>query len=169
MNRHTAQAAAVLVSGGLDSAILTVDLVREFARVVPIYVRSGLRWEDAELAALRRFLSAVARDRRLGHSPEPPKQLRTPMAVEDFLKNPDLLKGKSPAEIEALLGKTPGWRIETLGKGGHDGQGWVLREYTSVGNPTGRMLRWHPGDGHHGLRPYWRVTGVAGGKSGIIR
>jgi hypothetical protein len=56
--------------------------------------------------------------------------VRPPMAVEDFLKNPDLLKGKSPAEIEALLGKTPGWRIETLGKGGHAGQGWVLRRNT---------------------------------------
>jgi 7-cyano-7-deazaguanine synthase len=63
MNGQATQAAAVLVSGGLDSAILTVDLLREFARVVPIYVRSELRWEETELAALRRFLAAVARDR----------------------------------------------------------------------------------------------------------
>ncbi len=62
MNRQSSQTAAVLVSGGLDSAILTVDLLREFARVVPLFIRSGLRWEDAELAALGRFLSAVARD-----------------------------------------------------------------------------------------------------------
>jgi poly(A) polymerase len=51
--------AAVLVSGGLDSAILCVELLREFPRVVPIYIRSGLRWEDAEIDALRRFLVAV--------------------------------------------------------------------------------------------------------------
>jgi 7-cyano-7-deazaguanine synthase len=51
---------AVLVSGGLDSAVLAVDLLGEFARVHPIYVRFGLRWEDAEVAALRLFLSAVS-------------------------------------------------------------------------------------------------------------
>jgi 7-cyano-7-deazaguanine synthase len=52
---------AVLVSGGMDSAILCVDLLRQFARVFPIYVRFGLRWEDVELAHLVRFLGAVER------------------------------------------------------------------------------------------------------------
>jgi 7-cyano-7-deazaguanine synthase len=52
-------AAAVLISGGLDSAILCVDLLRDFSRVVPLYIRSGLRWEDAEMSALARFLGAV--------------------------------------------------------------------------------------------------------------
>jgi 7-cyano-7-deazaguanine synthase len=51
--------AAVLVSGGLDSAVLTVDLIGDFRRVFPIYVRFGLRWEQAELAALGAFLDAV--------------------------------------------------------------------------------------------------------------
>ncbi len=62
MNRPLPQTAAVLVSGGLDSAILSVDLLCDFQRVVPLYIRSGLRWEDAEMSALGRFLSAVARD-----------------------------------------------------------------------------------------------------------
>jgi len=62
MNRQCPQTAAVLVSGGIDSAILSVELLRDFERVVPLYIRSGLRWEDAELTALGRFLSAVARD-----------------------------------------------------------------------------------------------------------
>ncbi len=51
--------AAVLISGGLDSAVLAVELVRDHVRVHPLYVRSGLRWEDAELAAARAFLAAV--------------------------------------------------------------------------------------------------------------
>jgi 7-cyano-7-deazaguanine synthase len=51
---------AVLVSGGLDSAILTVELARSSSRVIPIYVRFGLRWERPELAGLRRFLDQVA-------------------------------------------------------------------------------------------------------------
>lgn len=51
---------AVLVSGGLDSAILCVDLRKRGARVFPLYVRFGLRWEQVELEFLRRFLDAVA-------------------------------------------------------------------------------------------------------------
>ncbi|MFO0953881.1 MAG: 7-cyano-7-deazaguanine synthase [Isosphaeraceae bacterium] len=53
--------AAVLVSGGVDSAVLSVDLLREFGRVFPIYVRFGLRWEGVEHAWLERYLAAVAR------------------------------------------------------------------------------------------------------------
>src|SRR5579883_1474306 len=52
---------AVLVSGGVDSAVLTIDLLKSFRRVFPIYVRFGLRWEDVELAGLRTFLDATAR------------------------------------------------------------------------------------------------------------
>src|SRR2546423_735083 len=52
---------ALLVSGGLESAFLCVDLLRRSSRVCPLYVRFGLRWEEVELAHLRRFLQAVAR------------------------------------------------------------------------------------------------------------
>jgi 7-cyano-7-deazaguanine synthase len=63
MSQPERTAAAALVSGGLDSAILCVELLRDFPRVVPIYIRSGLRWEGAELAALERFLAEVGGDR----------------------------------------------------------------------------------------------------------
>ncbi len=49
----------MLTSGGLDSAILCVDLLDSVRRVIPIYVRSGLLWEQAEMASLGRFLEAV--------------------------------------------------------------------------------------------------------------
>jgi 7-cyano-7-deazaguanine synthase len=52
---------AVLVSGGVDSAILCIDLLRTFTHVHPLYVRFGLRWEAVELAGLRAFLEATAR------------------------------------------------------------------------------------------------------------
>jgi 7-cyano-7-deazaguanine synthase len=52
---------AVLASGGLDSAILLGEASRECASVHPLYVRSGLYWEAAELEHLRRFLEAVRR------------------------------------------------------------------------------------------------------------
>jgi 7-cyano-7-deazaguanine synthase len=53
---------AVLVSGGVDSAVLAVDLLGPFERVHPIYIRFGLRWEGAELACLRKFWSASSAD-----------------------------------------------------------------------------------------------------------
>jgi 7-cyano-7-deazaguanine synthase len=56
------RAVAVLVSGGLDSAILCVELLGGFRPVMPIYVRSGLLWEGAEMAWLERFLEAVRTD-----------------------------------------------------------------------------------------------------------
>jgi 7-cyano-7-deazaguanine synthase len=59
MSREPASAVAVLISGGLDSAVLCVDLLRNHPRVIPIYVRSGLQWEQAELAATKTFLAAV--------------------------------------------------------------------------------------------------------------
>jgi 7-cyano-7-deazaguanine synthase len=59
MPRPNQSATAVLISGGLDSAILCVELLREFPRVAPLYIRSGLRWEVAEIASLNRFLSQV--------------------------------------------------------------------------------------------------------------
>ena len=48
-----------LVSGGLDSAVLVSRLLAHGRRVVPLYVRCGLRWEPAELHWLRRFLRAI--------------------------------------------------------------------------------------------------------------
>src|SRR5437879_3002392 len=51
---------AVLVSGGLDSAILVGGATACHPAVFPIYVRTGLVWEEVELAYLRRFLAALA-------------------------------------------------------------------------------------------------------------
>lgn len=55
------------------------------------------------------------------------------------------------------------------GRGAHKGQGWVLRQYNDRGQPTGPHLRWHPGGGHHGDEPYWRVVGEHGDVGGVIR
>jgi 7-cyano-7-deazaguanine synthase len=52
-------AVAVLVSGGLDSAILLAEMAGEREGVYPIYVRHGLHWEAVELLHLRRFLQTV--------------------------------------------------------------------------------------------------------------
>ncbi len=50
----------VLVSGGLDSAILVGHLLREQHEVQPFYIQTGLHWQSGELPSLRRFLDAIA-------------------------------------------------------------------------------------------------------------
>ena len=95
------------------------------------------------------------------------------VTIDEIMANPQLLSGRTPQEVEAALGNVPGWRVETLGRGSQEGNGWVFRQYTEQGNPTGLQLRWHPGGGHHGPGPYWRVKGpngnIGGDAEGIIR
>jgi 7-cyano-7-deazaguanine synthase len=52
-------ALAVLISGGLDSAVLLAESLHNHAAVHPLYVRTGLAWEDVELRWLERFLGAI--------------------------------------------------------------------------------------------------------------
>jgi 7-cyano-7-deazaguanine synthase len=47
----------------MDSAVLSVDLLRQFDQVFPIYVRFGLRWEEAELSSLRSYLAEAGASR----------------------------------------------------------------------------------------------------------
>ena len=49
----------VLLSGGLDSAVLAAHEARA-ARVVPVYVSVGLAWEDAEVAMVEKLLQRPA-------------------------------------------------------------------------------------------------------------
>ena len=48
----------MLASGGLDSSVLVADMASR-ADVQPLYVRSGLAWEDEELRALTAFVAAL--------------------------------------------------------------------------------------------------------------
>lgn len=51
---------AILISGGLDSAILLGDALRRGETVHPLFVRCGHFWEPVELEYLRRYLDALA-------------------------------------------------------------------------------------------------------------
>jgi 7-cyano-7-deazaguanine synthase len=51
---------AVLVSGGLDSAILLAEMVeKQIPKVYPLFIRCGLHWENTELAYLKKFTNAI--------------------------------------------------------------------------------------------------------------
>jgi 7-cyano-7-deazaguanine synthase len=60
----TAPATAVLLSGGLDSAVLVAHEAQH-APVHPVYVSVGLAWEAAELAMLEGLLAAISQNGRV--------------------------------------------------------------------------------------------------------
>lgn len=49
----------VLLSGGLDSAVALAEAARDRAPVLPVYVRSGLVWEPAEMYWTERLLQTL--------------------------------------------------------------------------------------------------------------
>ncbi|OAI40821.1 ExsB family transcriptional regulator [Planctomycetaceae bacterium SCGC AG-212-D15] len=59
-NSTSAAPLAVLVSGGLDSAILLGEAIQQRPAVFPLYVRSGMAWESVEFEHLQRYLQALA-------------------------------------------------------------------------------------------------------------
>jgi hypothetical protein len=58
---------------------------------------------------------------QLGLGPDCPNQLSA-IHVEDIFNNPELLKGKLPADIDQLIGNSPGWEVEALCRGAHEGR-----------------------------------------------
>ncbi len=59
MSIPSSQRIGILMSGGLDSAVLLVRFLKRGAWVIPFYLRCGLQWEDAEVYWLRRLLHTV--------------------------------------------------------------------------------------------------------------
>ncbi|MBI3021472.1 MAG: 7-cyano-7-deazaguanine synthase [Candidatus Omnitrophica bacterium] len=57
--RERSHPTCVLVSGGIDSAVLLHNFLADGGTVLPLYLRCGFRWEAAELYWLRHFLRAV--------------------------------------------------------------------------------------------------------------
>ncbi|HEX5472834.1 MAG TPA: 7-cyano-7-deazaguanine synthase, partial [Lacipirellulaceae bacterium] len=53
----------LLLSGGIDSAVLLGHLLARDWCVIPFYVTSGCVWQAAEMESVRRFLSAIAQPR----------------------------------------------------------------------------------------------------------
>jgi 7-cyano-7-deazaguanine synthase len=63
MQSNRQQTTGLMLSGGVDSAVLLDQLLCRGWRVAPIYVRTGCIWESCELNAIRSFLAAMAHPR----------------------------------------------------------------------------------------------------------
>jgi 7-cyano-7-deazaguanine synthase len=77
----------VLMSGGLDSCVLASELSRQYLKLFPVYVKSGLYWEPVELFWLQKFLACLKEK-----SVQPLAILRMPL--DDLYQNHWSLTGK---------------------------------------------------------------------------
>lgn len=102
--KTAASTIGVLVSGGLDSCILLSRLLHSGRRVQPFFVRSQLVWEQAELAAVEEYLTAVA-------APDLAELVVLDLPVSDLYQGHWSLTGdefpgaSSPAEAVFLPGR----------------------------------------------------------------
>ncbi len=100
--------AVVLLSGGLDSAVMTGMALRNGAEVWPLFVRQGLIWERGELAATRNFLAGLKKSfprqlRPLSVSRmDAPKNFSARWAVDADVEPPDVT---APDETVYLPGR----------------------------------------------------------------
>ena len=94
----SARSAAVLLSGGADSAVLLGDALRRYRRVVPVFVESGLRWEKAERAHVGRLLKAL-RSRPGGRRLAPLRRLTAD--ARDLLPPAHWARGGSVPDADA--------------------------------------------------------------------
>lgn len=83
----------VLSSGGVDSTVLLADLAASGAQPVPLFVRAGLRWEEAEARTLARLLD------------RPPLSGSTARLVTLTVDARDLY----PGDHWAFTGPAPAW------------------------------------------------------------
>ena len=102
---------AVLISGGLDSAILLGDALRQRRIIHPIFIRCGLAWEAVELGYLQRYLAALR-----GPNLQPLTTLEQP--VTDLLKDHWSVTGQGVPDADAPDEEVylPGRNVLLLGK-----------------------------------------------------
>jgi 7-cyano-7-deazaguanine synthase len=96
----------LLLSGGIDSAVLLAHLLERGWQVVPFYVRTGCVWQPEELHAVRHFVQTLARPSLL-------ELVQLEMPLEDIYGRHWSITGnqvpddRSPDEAVFLPGRNP--------------------------------------------------------------
>lgn len=88
-------------------------------------------------------------------------------SIEEVFANAGFLEGMSLDAFKSSFEWDESWIETSLLRGSAKGRGWALREMSAV-YLTGRLIRWHPGGGHHGPDPYWRISSSEHGRSQLI-
>jgi 7-cyano-7-deazaguanine synthase len=100
------QRTGLLLSGGVDSAVLLDQLVQRGREVVPFYVITGCVWEPIELAAVHRFLSAINRE-SIAQLVELEVPLRDLYGDHWSISGADVPDDSSPDEAVFMPGRNP--------------------------------------------------------------
>lgn len=96
----------LLLSGGLDSAILLDQLLERGWRVVPFYVRTNCAWQSCELASVEQFLAKIAQ-------PSLQELVLFDMPLDDLygdhwsMTGSNVPHGSTPDEAVYLPGRNP--------------------------------------------------------------
>ncbi len=78
--------------------------------------------------------------------------------IDEIFRDPKTLTNTNPALIKRLAQMEGNWFIGNLAKGSHAGQGLIIKDGKN------KLIQWHPGGGHHGADPYWKVSSSLAGK-----
>ena len=88
-------------------------------------------------------------------------------SIQDIIDMPSKITEFSPKQISNLASRN-GWTVEPLGKGRLAGIPYEQGGGISMHAPNGSSIyiQYHPGSGHHGVMPYYKISS---GKNGIVR
>ena len=96
----------LLLSGGVDSAVLLSQLLNRGWQIVPFYIRTGCVWQTEELAAIRRLLAELTRP-NLQDLVEFEMPLADLYGAHWSLSGVDVPDDRSPDEAVFLPGRNP--------------------------------------------------------------
>lgn len=84
-------------------------------------------------------------------------------STDDIFKNPEIIKDITPDKLADLF-RRDGWEVEALGRGSKagipfsEGGGMSIRKMGEGGEYIDKYIQYHPGGGHHGDSPYYKIS-----------
>lgn len=79
------------------------------------------------------------------------------LTPQEAAQNPSVLQNLLPSQVRSALMQS-GWVEGVMQRSqSNPGGGWTLTQKMPNGE-TGVYIQWHPGGGHHGPTPYWKIS-----------